>query len=259
MFDWLPWSRKRRRQSLLATAWPEAWSRHLNRNVRLTWNLTESQRQDLQSRIKIFVAEKTWEGCEGLVVTEEMKVTVAANACLMLLGVEDFYFDNVRTILMYPQVFSRRQDSGRTAGGVEHRSGEAWQGGPIVLSWRDVLRGGRDEADGRNVTIHEFAHALDGLDGEMGGNIAFDSDDDSTQWKRVVDSEYAQLVDATEQNRPTLLDHYGATNQAEFFAVATEAFFERPAELEREHAQLFSLLQKYYRINPIPWQRSARD
>ena len=255
MFDWLPWSRKRRRQSLLANAWPETWALHLNRNVRLTWNLTDSQRHGLQNRIKIFVAEKHWEGCEGLVVTEEMKVTVAANACLMLLGVEDFYFDNVNTILMYPQVFSRRQDAGHSTGGVEHRSGEAWQGGPIVLSWRDVLHGGRNEDDGRNVTIHEFAHALDGLDGEMGGNIAFDSDEDAAQWARVVDSEYAHLVDAAQTHRQTLLDHYGATNQAEFFAVATETFFEWPVELEHEHAQLFSLLQKYYRINPIPWQR----
>ena len=255
MFDWLPWSRKRRRQSLLAAAWPETWSIHLNRNVRLTWNLTDSQRQSLQNRIKIFVAEKIWEGCEGLVVTEEMKVTVAANACLMLLGVDDFYFDNVHTILMYPHVFTRNQSSGQSAGGVEHRSGEAWQGGPIVLSWQDVLRGGRNEDDGRNVTVHEFAHALDGLDGEMGGNIDFDSDEDAAAWKRVVDREYAELVEASEQNRRTLLDHYGATNQAEFFAVATETFFECPAELEREHSQLFSLLQKYYQINPIPWQR----
>lgn len=255
MFDWLPWSRKRRRISLLAAPWPDSWAIHVNRNVRLTWNLTDSQRQSLQNRTKIFVAEKHWEGCEGLVVTEEIKVTVAANACLMLLGVEDFYFDNVQTILIYPHVFSRRQDAGHSAGGVEHRSGEAWQGGPIVLSWQDVLRGGRNEDDGKNVTVHEFAHALDGLDGEMGGNIAFDSDEDAAAWKRVVDLEYAELVEASEQNRGTLLDHYGATNQAEFFAVATETFFERPAELEREHAQLFSLLQKYYRIDPIPWQR----
>ena len=255
MFDWLPWSRKRRRISLLAAPWPDSWAIHVNRNVRLTWNLTDSQRQSLQNRTKIFVAEKHWEGCEGLVVTEEIKVTVAANACLMLLGVEDFYFANVQTILIYPHVFSRRQDAGHSAGGVEHRSGEAWQGGPIVLSWQDVLRGGRNEDDGKNVTVHEFAHALDGLDGEMGGNIAFDSDEDAAAWKRVVDLEYAELVEASEQNRGTLLDHYGATNQAEFFAVATETFFERPAELEREHAQLFSLLQKYYRIDPIPWQR----
>jgi len=255
LFDWLPWSRKRRRQALVAAPWPESWSLHLNRNVRLTWNLSDSQRQDLQKRIKIFVAEKHWEGCEGLVVTEEMKVTVAANACLMLLGVDGFYFDNVNTVLMYPHVFSRQQNSGHSTGGVEHRSGEAWQGGPIVLSWKDALQGGRNEDDGRNVTIHEFAHALDGLDGEMGGNIAFDSSEDASQWKRVVESEYATLVEASEQRRHTLLDHYGATNHAEFFAVATETFFERPRELEREYSQLFSLLQKYYRIDPIPWQR----
>ena len=255
MFDWLPWSRKHRRQSLLAAAWPETWSIHLNRNVRLTWNLSDVEREKLRDRIKIFVAEKRWEGCEGLIVTDEMKVTVAGNACLMLLGVDDFYFDNVHTILMYPQVFSRRQDSGQSAGGVEHRSGEAWQGGPIVLSWQNVLQGGRNEDDGQNVTIHEFAHALDGLDGEMGGSIDFDSDEDSALWTKVVDSEYAQLVEAAKQDRRTLIDHYGATNKAEFFAVATETFFERPGELEREHSQLYSLLQKYYQVAPNSWQR----
>lgn len=228
---------------------------HLNRNVRLTWQMSDDQQHRLQQRIKVFVNEKHWEGCDDLVVSEEMKVTIAANACLMLLGVDDFYFDNVRTILVYPRVFSRRQESGHSAGGVQHRSGEAWQGGPIVLSWQNSLQGGRNEDDGQNVVIHEFAHALDGLDGEMGGNIAFDSDEDSAAWQQVVDQEYAQLVEAAQHHRRTLLDHYGATNQAEFFAVATETFFERPRDLEREHAQLFSLLQKYYRVDPIIWQR----
>ncbi len=201
------------------------------------------------------VGEKHWEGCDGLVVSDEMKVTIAANASLMLLGVENFYFDNVRTILIYPRVFARRQDAGLLAGGVEHRSGEAWQGGPIVLSWQNALQGGRNEDDGQNVVVHEFAHALDGLDGEMGGNIAFDSGEDSDAWQQVVTHEHTMLVEAAQHHRPTLLDHYGATNRAEFFAVATETFFERPRELEREHAQLFSLLQKYYRVDPIPWQR----
>lgn len=258
MLDWIPWFKNRRRKALREKAWPDEWSIYLNRNVRLTWNLSAPMQQQLQQRIQIFTAEKNWEGCEGLVVSDEMKVTVAANACIMLLGVKDFYFDNVATILLYPRVFSRKQDARYSAGGVEHRSGEAWQGGPIVLSWQDSLRGGRNEDDGHNVVIHEFAHALDGLDGEMGGNIVFENADDAADWRRVLDVEFDQLTEAAEQKRSTLLDHYGATNHAEFFAVATETFFEQPRQMEREHSRLFSLLQKYYRVDPIPWQQSRR-
>jgi Mlc titration factor MtfA (ptsG expression regulator) len=210
----------------------------------------------LQKRIKIFVAEKHWEGCEGLELTDEMRVTIAAQACLMLLGVEDFYFDNVKSVLLFPKAFQRKTSDGVSHGQSQHRAGEAWQGGPIVLSWKDSLRGGRNEDDGQNVVIHEFAHALDGLDGEMGGNIMFDDPTTASAWKQVVDIGHAELVQASESGRRTVLDHYGATNKAEFFAVASETFFEQPRELEREHGELFSLLKKYYRVDPCQWQRT---
>ncbi len=252
MFSWF---RKRRRKKLLAQPWPEAWDLHLQRNVRLTWEMTPAETEALKSRVKIFVAEKHWEGCKGLQLNEEIKVTVAAQACLMLLGVDDYYFDNVKTILMYPQAFKRETGDGISQGKSQYRAGEAWQGGPIILSWKDSLRGGRNEDDGHNLVIHEFAHALDGLDGEMGGNVMFNDAAAGEAWLKVVDREYAQLVRAKESGRRTLLDHYGATNKAEFFAVASETFFELPRELSREHEQLFALLQKYYRVDPNQWQR----
>ena len=250
------WFRKRRRKKILAAPWSESWDLHLQRNVRLTWEMTESQMNALKSRVKVFVAEKHWEGCEGLELTEEMKVTIAAQACLMLLGVNDWYFDNVKSVLVYPKAFHRETGDGVNEGQSQHRAGEAWQGGPIILSWRDSLRGGRNEDDGQNVVIHEFAHALDGLDGEMGGSVMFDDSASTQAWKRVVEEGYAELCRAKETGRRTLLDHYGATNEAEFFAVATETFFEQPSELSREHEELFELLKKYYRLDPIPWQRS---
>lgn len=249
------WFRNRRRKKILASPWPESWSLHLQRNVRLTWEMSDAEMKALQKRIKIFVAEKNWEGCEGLQLTEEMKVVIAGQACLMLLGVEDWYFDNVRSILIYPKAFRRDTSDGVNEGQSQHRAGEAWQGGPIILSWKDSLRGGRNEDDGQNVVIHEFAHALDGLDGEMGGSVMFDDPKDSQSWRRVVDEGYAELCNAKEARRRTLLDHYGATNPAEYFAVATETFFEQPRELADEHPELFSLLKKYYRLDPVPWQR----
>ena len=244
------WFRKRRRTRLLSQAWPSEWDLHLNRNVRLTWQHSADEKIRLQDRIKIFVGEKHWEGLEGLELNDEIKVTIAGQACLMLMGVEDYVFDNVKTILVFPQSFFRESNEG-----PQHRSGEAWQGGPIVLSWKDSLRGGRNEDDGQNVVIHEFAHALDGLDGEMGGNISFDSESKRQQWREVVEKEYAELVDAESAGRSTLLDPYGATNRAEFFAVAAETFFEQPHRLFREHTQLFELLADYFHLDPRQWQK----
>ncbi len=251
MFNWF---RKRRRKKLLATSWPDSWSLHLNRNVRLSWNLTPQEMESLQARIKIFVAEKNWEGIEGQVINDEVTVTVAAQACMMLLGVDDFYFDNVKSILMYPQSFTRQQDDGT----ISHRAGEAWQGGPIILSWRDTLSGGRNEDDGRNLVVHEFAHALDGLDGEMGGSIAFSDKSTAEQWTEMISKEFIELQEAKERGLRTLLDHYGATNRAEFFAVASETFFEQPRQLASEKPDLFQLLKKYYKVDPTNWRKKQR-
>ena len=250
------WFKNRRRKKILAASFPESWALHFNRNVRLTWDLPPESITTLEQLTKVFVAEKHWEGCEGIVVTEEMKVTVAAQACLMLLGVNDFYFDNVSTILLYPKAFRRDISDGTSQ--VSHRAGEAWQGGPIVLSWKDALKGGRNEDDGKNVVIHEFAHALDGLDGEMGGNVMFDDESTSQQWQAIVDREFAELTAAKQRGTNTLLDHYGATNKAEFFAVASETFFEQPHEVMQEHRDLFRLLRIYYRVDPTTWQESMK-
>ena len=213
--------------------------------------------QELQKRIKIFVAETDFEGCDGLKINEEMKVTVAAQACLMIIGVDNFYFDNVRTVLMFPASFDRKTNDG-VSHGTQARLGEAWQGGPIVLSWRDTLSGGRNEDDGKNLVIHEFAHALDGLDGEMGGQVVFDDPNRMRQWREVVEREFAELFAAKYDGRSTVLDHYGATNQAEFFAVACESFFEEPDKLRAEHSDLFELLEIYFGFDPQRWQRQNR-
>lgn len=227
---------------------------HLNRNVRLSWNLSDAEMEKLKRLVKVFVAEKHWEGCDGLALTEEMKLTVAAQACLMLLGVSDFHFDNVQTLLIYPYAFERKAKDGSLSNRPEIRSGEAWQGGPIVLSWRDVLSGGRNPDDGHNVVIHEFAHALDGLDGEMGGSIDFDTTELTRDWNEVSKREFATLERARDMGYDSLLDYYGATNRAEFLAVATETFFELPQQMERRHGDLFRLLAAYFKVDPRQWQ-----
>ena len=222
---------------------------YLDRNVWLTRYLTDTESAKLRDRIKIFVHEKNWEGIEGQEINDEVKVTVAAQACLMLLGVEDFYFENVKSILMYPRSFIRQHEDGS----FSHRAGEAWQGGPIALSWSDTLCGGRNEFNGRNLVIHEFAHALDGLDGEMGGSITFQDEATSKQWASMVTREFSELEIADRYGIPSVLDHYGATNRAEFFAVASESFFEQPEQLHEEKPELFKLLKEYYKVDPTHW------
>ena len=247
------WFKRRRWKKILAEPFPESWAEHINRNVRLSRQLKPAVLTRLKQATQIFIAEKYWEGCEGLEVTDEMKVTIAAQASLLLLGVQEFYFDNVSTILVYPTTIIRNSHDGSPAA---YRAGEAWQGGPIVLAWDSVLRGGRNDGDGHNVVVHEFAHALDGLDGDMGGSITFGNSETDAQWTQMVHTEFAVLCEAKNEGRRTLLDHYGATNEAEFFAVSTETFFEQPHELRDEHPELFRLLKLYYHEDPTQWQET---
>ena len=172
-------------------------------------------------------------------MSDEIKVTIAGTAALLLLGVEDFYFDRVDTIIVFPEPVRRTNRYGLIEGQQSRHSGEAWQSGQVVLSWEDVVNGSRNPSDGRNVVIHEFAHCLDGLDGEMGGSLNFSDDTTTQRWRHVCESEFEALSIAAQHGRKTFLDHYGATSQAEFFAVASETFFEKPQQLKHEHPELF--------------------
>lgn len=243
------WSffRNRRRRGWLAVALPEPQLQVLKQNVPAFNRL----QPDLQNRIldcvRILIGERNWEGCEGLDVSDEMKTTIAGHAAFILLRSGDYYFDGVTTILVYPDVMVRSR-----GGVLEHTVGEAWDNGGVILSWPEVLLAA-DHNDGRNVVIHEFAHHLDGLDGEMGGSISFDKTADQAAWDEIAGHEFQQLVHDVKAGRRTLLDPYGATNEAEFFAVASECFFERPRPMQDRHPELFGLLKTYYRIDPRDW------
>jgi Mlc titration factor MtfA (ptsG expression regulator) len=244
------WLKKRRRRRLLATPFPADWLAPLQQNVALYALLTKTEQAKLRDDLRIFIAEKQWEGCGGLTVTDEIKVTIAAQACVLLLAIEHDYFRRVLSILVYPAGY-RLPEGEVGPGGVIHqdtgRLGEAWYRGPVVLSWEDVRLGGQNPRDGRNVVLHEFAHQLDFLDGWADGTPPLKSRAQYQKWHDVMTSEYARLVKAAEQGKATLLDQYGATNPAEFFAVATECFFEKPVYMQRSHPLLYEVLRDYYR------------
>jgi hypothetical protein len=252
MFSWL---KKRRRRKIQQGAWPPRWTEHLFHNARLCRLLDDAHMTLLQQRTQVLVAEKHWEAVDGLTLTEEVQVTIAGQAALMLLGTDDFYFDNVSTIVVFPESFERDVRSGYLTE-RRHHAGEAWHGGPVILSWQDVLAGGRNPHDGHNLILHEFAHTLDGIDGEMGGNVIFEDQATMQRWAEVSQREFQALQNAAKLSQRTLLDHYGATNLAEFFAVASETFFELPQKLQSHHTELFELLMTYYRVDPRCWQRT---
>jgi Mlc titration factor MtfA (ptsG expression regulator)/Zn-finger nucleic acid-binding protein len=246
----LSWLKKRHRRRLLAAPFPPDWLDHLDKNVAAYAMLTETEQARLRDDLRIFVAEKTWAGCGGLTMRDEIKVTIAAQACLLLLGIEHDYFSRVRTILVYPAGY-RPAEGEIGPGGIVHedvgRLGEAWYRGPVVLSWESVQSGGQNARDGRNVVLHEFAHQLDFLDGWIDGTPPLTSPAQYHKWHDVMTAEYERLVKESGRNKVTLLDVYGATNPAEFFAVATECFFEKPLYMERQHPRLYEVLREYFR------------
>lgn len=246
------WWKLRRRRRAAARPFPAAWREVLSRNVAHFGRISAQQQARLCRDLSILIAEKYWEGCGGLAVTDEVKVTVAAQACLMLLGRDDHdYFARVPTVLVYPSAFREPTDDGEWP-----RAG--WAGrsvyrGPVILAWDAALGEGRDPSLGWNLVIHEFAHQLDDLDGSVNGTPALGSDGEGEKWARVMTAEYTRLLRDLRKGRETFLGGYAATSEAEFFSVASERFFTLPHRLRRYHPSLHELLRGYYRVDPGEW------
>lgn len=246
------WLKRRRRKRIVAQPFPGKWLTYLDANVLQYRLLTKDEQEELRRRVQVFIAEKKWLGCGGLAVDDEMKVTIAAQACLLVLGIDyEYHYDQIRSVLIYPDSYLHPPGEGDGLYDEERQVyGEAWHRGPIVLSWKNT-RGIAGEHGG-NLVFHEFAHHLDDLDGGMDGTPPLERGQ-LRRWQRVVDEEYHRLVRASRQGRATLLNQYGASNRAEFFAVATECFFERPGELEERHPGLYTILHDFYRQDPARW------
>jgi Mlc titration factor MtfA (ptsG expression regulator) len=233
---------------------PDNWRDIVARNVPLAAGLSPEERERLLRLIQVFIHDKPFEGCGGLEITEEMRITIAAHACLLLLHLEGPCYPTVKRILVYPNAFQPKRVLPRHYAGVVPgpvaESGEAWRDGIVVLSWDDVHRGGANPADGDDVVLHEFAHALDQEDGDAGGTPVLDSPSLVKSWARILSAHYEQLRQDVDAGRATVLDEYGATNPAEFFAVATETFFEKPEQLKTAEPDLYDQLRQFYRQDP---------
>lgn len=251
MFDLF---KKRRRRVLRAQPLPPGWLEIIEQNVPLFQRLPASDQQELQGHVQVFLAEKHFEGCGGLEMTDEIRVTIAAQACLLLLHRETNYYPRLITILVYPHAYIasslQHLGGGIMLEGESVRLGEAWKEGVVVLSWDDVRRGALDLHDGNNVVLHEFAHQLDQQDGVADGVPILERRSQYVSWARVLSADYERLRRDAQVGRSDVLDEYGATDPAEFFAVATECFFEKPGQLQCKHPALYEELKEYYRIDP---------
>ncbi len=252
-----PLLRSMRRARLRRQPLPASWRRILRRRVPLVARLPADQQLRLKGLMQVFLAEKPIIGCAGLTVGEEMRVVIAAQACLPLLGRTRGYYPKLRQILLYPGAFMVDRPA-PLPGGVqlEQRralAGESWSQGQVILSWADVLAGAADPGDGRNVVVHEFAHQLDQVKGQANGAPPQADLPTQRRWSRVMQAEFDALRQALAEGRPTLLDPYGASEPAEFFAVASEHYFEQGAELAARHPRLYRELALFYGLDTAAW------
>jgi len=257
-WGWTRWRRHRRRH-ISRRPLPAGWRDILERNVPLYRGLPDDLRKELHGHIQLFLHDKTFEGFHGLEVTDEMRLTIAGNACILLLNRAHDQYANFSTIYIYPSTFVARHESydGLVRSvGKQARLGESWHRGPVVLSWDSALAGSRDVTDGHNVILHEFAHKLDGAGGAVDGAPILHQRSHYLSWARVMTREYEQLQRQASAGARTLLDHYGASAPQEFFAVLVETFYEKPHQLAREHPELFEEMQSCFRVDPRAWHET---
>ncbi|WP_220463552.1 M90 family metallopeptidase [Sediminihaliea albiluteola] len=258
-YAFLVWLPRRRLDKALQAPFPSDWMLYLQRSP-VYKVLPSSLQLELQQKIKHFLHTKRFVGCDGLQVSDEMRVTIAAEACLLILNRPSTQFRKLRWIYIFPSQFRSKQAQRNEYGVVSKPAGSllgvSWSNGRIVLAWDSVQRGVSSADDGSNVVLHEFAHQLDQEDGSADGAPLLYDRASYKQWSEVLGREFNALREALERGEQTLINPYGATNPAEFFAVITELFFERPAQFHDTHPELFNTLLAYYRIDPQNWQPS---
>jgi len=255
-FGFRYWSRRRTRARLLATALSDRQRAIVAGQVPLVRRLPRELRARLDGKINLFLRQVEFIGCNGLKVTEEMRLSIAAQACLLIVN-SDTWYEHLGTVLIYPGAFTSRetQHDGYIVTERETvRTGESWARGPVVLSWADAEHGAMNDRDGHNVVLHEFAHQLDDLSGHTDGAPLLGSQHSFADWERVFIDAYERHVRNVESGHMTVLDDYGASKPEEFFAVAVEVFFERPVDLKHREPEVYEQLSALFRLDPVTWR-----
>jgi len=247
-----------RLRKAIAAPFPKEWVEIVESNIAVYRNLPMPLRLQLRNLIKQFLHQKTFTGAGGLEITDEVRVTIAAEACMLLVNRKTGVYPALRYIIVYPSAFVVDRPQGSAEGVVsEGRKGllgESWSNGKVILAWDNVLHGSSNFVDGQNVVLHEFAHQLDSESGSTNGAPILTGKNCLRTWASTLSGEFEDLQKDAWKGKRSLIDHYGATNPAEFFAVSTETFFEKPEQMAKHHTELFEVLKCYYRIDPRDWQ-----
>lgn len=256
------WSRhvKRRREQTISGPFPVEWEGMIERSVALYRRLPDPLKGELRRRILLFLHEKRFEGCGGLAMTDEIRLTIAAQACLLILNrpVDRAPYPGLSSILVYPDAYMAPEwiplDGDLYVETTGVQSGESWQEGMVVIAWRDAKRESRDTQGPYNVVIHEFAHQLDQESGWADGTPILRSRRQYDSWQAIFKREFERLREGEGTGRDSPLDDYGALDPAEFFAVATETFFQAPRRMARGIPELYGQLRDYYGVDPAEWR-----
>ena len=240
-------SRRKQKRSLRLSG---AQRDSLSKDFPLYDRLPVPLRDELEGLMHVFMDEKSFEACGGLPeVTEHMRHVISAQACLLLLNRKHDFYRKLRSILLYPSAYKAKNEHG----GEDVRLGESWNSGSVILAWDSVVSGGRDEKDGHHVTLHEFAHQLDQVDGAADGVPELANIGHYREWASVFSSAFDRFQTKLDKGQRTVIDPYGATNPAEFFAVLTETFYEKPTQLKKNYPKVYDQLCSYYRVDPLEW------
>ncbi|GGI68128.1 zinc-dependent peptidase [Shewanella gelidii] len=257
---WLVTSPQRaqyRRRKVVSSPFPTRWRHILKKRFPYFLSMPADLQLQLKKHIQVFIHEKEFVGCEGIQINDEVKVTIAAQACLLLLNRQTGFYPQLKQILVYPSAFITENEQTDASGVVWYNrrvlSGESWENGKVILSWHDTLVGAAAPFDGNNVVIHEFAHQLDQESGSANGAPILATSKDYQQWSKVLSQEFEALKHCVATNTPSLFDNYGATNPAEFFAVVSEVFFEQSQSMAAQYPELYKQLSQFYRLDPINW------
>jgi len=240
----------------LEKPFPTEWVKIIQKNVPVYNRLPEPLKKQLHSLVLVFLHQKDFEGCGGLKITDEIKVTIASQACMLLLNRNTSVFKKLRTILVYPKTYVAKSISSNgpiIIEGDSVRLGESWQNGPVVLAWDSIKSTSSEINKDQNVVFHEFAHQLDQEDGSADGTPVLENRSNYITWARILSREYETLQKQLNTGSRSVIDSYGATNPAEFFAVVTEAFFQNSKILKTKHPELYRELSNYYNLDPAEW------
>ena len=241
----------------LARGLPAASVAMLSQNIPVYARMPAEVQSQMRHLVVQFLHQKKFVGCAGLELNDEMRITIAGQACLLLLNRPTRVYPALDTILVYPTAFvAEHTDIG--PGGIVTRTeaqllGESWGDGRVILAWDHVRRGAADWSDGENVVLHEFAHQLDSESGWANGAPFLGSAASYRSWAAALSRDFAALRRDADDRRQSVFDHYGASDPAEFFAVATETFFDKPHQMAEHHAALYEQFEKYYRVDPRAW------